>query len=912
MTRLPNRLPATTTPAIELDNLPAASTAQQPGALGTGLFDRSRTNSPVSAKPPRFAPGEARSELRRHLLNGLIKGKGYSEEQVGRIMDHAPQEQKRLEDLIIERSDLKSQIAALKQAQARQRGLHDKASNATIEVLNSRIKVIDSELRGVHLASFHEVVSNALAGVRASNVVKQQRAHTRMSRIAAKFEGKPYKWPVQTGKLSLEGAHLRADEANLHRIVSTYTTDPAVAAELKAALSTTGAAADLKMASNPEMDLWYRGMKAYAHICEVPLCVKKGASETEFVNIAEKEDEKDPNSEEVGVDASVLLFNELINRGSDAFGDNARVMNRVIADPAKVKIHPSAYAAEMVPRFTSSNKAVEAALNKAAANHPGLTARMAGSSALERATQTDYAIVPWIMSVGLSGIAGFLLENLAGDASLHALFAKKMHEAGLDKVTEEMIAELGSNPEKFIATLVKTYPFMPIEALDTLIVLSALDVIEGAKLTMSKVLGRLPSALKAGMVSLLMGLPDKATDLIENIGARAAAQIVTSPVSVMACAFGVFAELGEDMYKSRAAVFQMYQSGMLAWPKTGDAIWPEGVDLQNPKSVEKFIVAQTEAMLNLAPKSSIGRASIPMSVMISWMLVLMSGVKSKLAPDAVPALINMLKIIFFNPIEVWTLNINVFVEHRSVNKEFKQERARIVVQYKNSLTQAKRAEFERSQNAEWEQKIAAATSPEERQELVSQRDEAKASEAQLALTEHKHINAEEARTSMFQIISATTMTVADSMTPKKDAATAPPAAAAPKKFAQRVNERARDMAISSADKDAQEANIVGISHSRNLAKMGGFTITTAYDLMSATVGRFAHEAVPAAINTVFRTNLDAEDKRMKVLMPYAMTSDAWNRPVEEIGIDGERGIGMTDMSRTRQPEARAGFEDVAL
>lgn len=431
-----------------------------------------------------------------------------------------------------------------------------------------------------------------------------------------------------------------------------------------------------------EMDSCYGALSNSSEVQEVFLRRTADSSELERVSMGEDEDE--------GFDTLIAKLLRVKEVGSKAFKDGATI-------DGYPSMSPYDALAQMVPTLSFSDNETATKLCKEAldalktaphqtAFHKAFNdycAKTATEFALHRAQHAQQTWGALVASVTLSAVLGVLLEMMAGNAITRSIFAKKLAEQGKDPslverlfkdVTEEMLPT-ATGMQKFLTVVAHDWQMLPVEALDTLVVLSALQAIkEGQAMDqrtfrekfgqiMKDAAGRLPDALMAGTMSVIGSLPDKAMELYvaktwPQILGKLPLKIVTSGVSVLSCASGLFPELGEAKYKMQAALLEMHVNG--------DMAWPEGLDSNDPEAKKKYICALTESTLNIDPSTGVGRASIMGALGISTV--------AAVASFSIPAqIMNILNLVFFNPVETWTLNLISLVRNSSNDKKLNDE-----------------------------------------------------------------------------------------------------------------------------------------------------------------------------------------------------------------------------------------------
>lgn len=428
-------------------------------------------------------------------------------------------------------------------------------------------------------------------------------------------------------------------------------------------------------------DCW-KAFEDYSDIKQITLLQEKGSTVTVKKDVVEEDDD----GNEQGISVLIPTLIRARDEGRKAFKSDAVIeaptKDTASSSNAENTMHPYDLLASVKPVIACNHKDLKELMRQQLSENPDYCARTTAAYLLEKATTTEYALLPLAMSASLSAVAGYLLEELAGEYTLKAIFKDALAMAGLSKVTEQMLQE-ATSLEKFLTILAQAYPTLPVEAGDTLIVLWGLDKINGKPVTAKKVFGRLPSAIKAGLISFLFALPDKAVQFIkaDSVGKLIGKTILgslTSQASALACGSGLFFELHEEKSKLEAALFDAHQSGYLAMP--------DHVDTNDGEAIKKYIRELTEKTLNTSP-SKIGRASIPGAMAL--------GVAAAVASLGVPErVMNVLKIIFFNPVEAWTLNMNVFLDKWTHDANFKSHLLELANQMEHGEITPLKAETE--------------------------------------------------------------------------------------------------------------------------------------------------------------------------------------------------------------------------
>lgn len=512
-----------------------------------------------------------------------------------------------------------------------------------------------------------------------------------------------YIWPRLSGTVSKgeDGSLASTDNKAIHLLFQYLNRDANFKEAMKSVDMSPGQKVNFSMPE--EMNSLYDALSNSSEVQQVSLRRAANSPELEKVNMGEDEGE--------GIDTLIAKLLRVKEVGSKAFKDGARIERE-----GYPSMSPYEALAQMVPTLSFSGnetatkecKKTLDALKTAPHKTPvhkafnDYCAKTATEFALHRAQHAEQTWGALAASVTLSAVLGVLLEMMAGNAITRSIFAKKLEEHGKDPslverlfkdVTEEMLPTATSQ-QKFLTVLAHDWQMLPVEAMDTLIVLSALQAIgEGGETDqktfmekfgkiMKDAAGRLPDALMAGTISVIGSLPDKAMELYtaenwKQILGKLLPKIATSGVSVLSCASGLFPELGEAKYKMQAALLEMHVNG--------DMAWPAGLDSSDAEAKKKYICALAESTLNIAPSTGVGRASIMGALGISTVAAAASFV--------IPAqVMNVLDLVFFNPVETWTLNLISFVRNSRNDKKLEDEVAKIANEVVEQVDQGSMSE----------------------------------------------------------------------------------------------------------------------------------------------------------------------------------------------------------------------------
>ena len=502
--------------------------------------------------------------------------------------------------------------------------------------------------------------------------------------------GESYIWPGLSGTVSkgADGSLASADNKAINSLFQYLNHDDNFKEVMKSVDISPGQKVTFSMPE--EMDSCYDALSNSSEVQQVFL--RRAANSPELEKVSMGEDEGEDEGE--GVNTLIAKLLRVKEVGSKAFKDNARIDGYPLMSPYDAL-------AQMVPTLSFSDN--EAATNVCKETLDALKtaphkafhdycAKTATEFALHRAQHAEQTWGALALSVALSATLGVLLEMMAGNLITRKIFEEKLAEQGKASLVEELFKDVteemlptATGTQKFLTVLAHDWQMLPVESADTLVVLSALQAIREGQTKdqqksgtiMKDALGRLPDALMAGAISVIGSLPDKAMELYtaetwKQIFGKLLPKVVTSGVSVLSCASGLFPELGEAKYKMQAALLEMHVNG--------DMAWPEGLDSNDPEAKKKYICALTESTLNIDPATGIGRASIMGALGISTV--------AAAASFSIPAqIMNVLNLVFFNPVETWTLNLIALVRNSGNDNKLENEVAKIANEVMEQVAQ---------------------------------------------------------------------------------------------------------------------------------------------------------------------------------------------------------------------------------